>query len=1046
MMDRLDRLPHDITAHEAVFRLPDIVEKTMNASAGVLGPMASSASVQRVVGAEEVVELDMPGASLEVDAGMAHTRVFSTRTEIGMEHELGEMAGDAVLDPRLAIPAADIEIKLAELRAEGYPLSEEQVEAIRYGAGPGSGNLAIIEGAAGAGKTTTLRPITDLYQEHGCKVIATAVAWRTAIALGNDCGVYAYSVDRLLRWVAKGYVELDDKTVIVVDEAGMLSTRQAWHFLRLAREHGCKVIAAGDTAQHQPIGAGPGLRLMREAAGGVRVDEIRRQRADVEDILVHVRGALPETARLHTQLMDEDQRRRIVDDYEAMADKPAFTPWQIGVSEAFRDGRAGEAIAALDVRGRFHLGRDLDATLSRLVDDWEAWRTDNPDRVSAVIARTHDEVKVLSHLMRERVLRRAENSDERVVVRACGARSNDDRELPLEIARGDLLRIGTLHWEKRLFNGTIVEVADVKVHGKGTVGERVEIIGRSEYGEDVTFFVDEITDIFGRVRLDHGYAMTIASAQGRTVDAAFVLADDRAARPTIYPAATRHREHFQLYVTAGRWRRRPRQGFPEDEQERAVTDAEVIKFLGERWSRESDKVAAHDFMSPAMAAEIRKTYPGGKGAQMWLGANDNESGVLRALGRAIRDTADRWRHGEKVAAMGAEMRVLDEEYDALAGRLAATGGGVGVVIDEFRTHAGRQRDLVARMTPFSRSPGRYRALWRDAAGMTVEDVDGFRVRHNTLGEWVRTAGRVMETDGEEERRREMAVGERRREMAVDERPVAETIERALLAEFCGAQESDRFRWLVEGQERLDDLRERAEAALAAWPGGGPDDSGRASVERYIRDYSAAMAAWRFARTVVADVDAFVAEPGADKREAVRRTIAALEADAGHIWHDETLRIISGTLTERGVLLSAGAWLEGAKATLNGPVTPKAVEGMAGGALTPAPVPAPRPASRPHSQRPRRARGDWDEPLPSASEVAARLAERAEDVCRQYLPGGRREGNIWRVGDVEGQPGRSTWVYLTGERRGRWQDGNTDEYEICSTSYSDRGGFRGLPKP
>ena len=1016
VMDRLDRLPHDITAHEAVFRLPDIVEKTMNASAGVMGPMDSSANVQRVIEDDEVVELDTPTPTLEVATGMAHTRIFSTRTEIGMERELGEMAGAAAHDSRLAIPAVDIELKLARLRIDGYPLSEEQVEAIRYGAGPGSGRLAIIEGAAGAGKTTTLRPITDLYQEHGCKVLATAVAWRTAVALGNDCGVIPYSVDRLLRRVARGDVELDDKTVIVIDEAGMLSTRQAWHFLRLAQEHDCKVIAAGDTAQHQPIGAGPGLRLMRKAAGGVRVDEIRRQRPDVEDILVHVRGALPETARLHAQLMDEGQRRKIVDDYEVMAEKPAFTPWQIGVSEAFRDGRAGEAIAALAERDRFHLGRNLDATLGRLVTDWETWRADNPERVAAVIARTHDEVKVLSHLMRERTLAGRDDSGERAVIRACGARSDDDRERPLEIARGDLLRIGSLHWEKRLFNGTIVEVADVKVHGKGTEGERVEIIGRSEYGEDVAFFCDEITDIFGRVRLDHGYAMTIASAQGRTVDAAFVLADDRAARPTIYPAATRHKEHFQLYVNRMPVAAAAAAGLPEDEQGRAVTDDEVLEFLAERWSRNGNKVAAHDFMSRALAARVGKTYPGGKGAQMWLGANDNESGTLRALGRTIRDTADRWRHGEKVAAMGAEMRALDEEYDVLAGRLAAAGGGVGVVIDEFRAHAVQQRDLVAKAAPLTRSPSRYRSLWRDSAGMAVEDVEAFRARHGALDEWVRTAGKVVKTSGEEERRDEMAIGGW---------SLTNSVEREILAEFCGAQQKDRFRWMVEGQERLDALHTRAVAAVASWPSETAGGDGRANVEQYIRDYSSALAAWRIARTVVADVDAFVVDPSSNKREAVMLTIAALEADAGHIWHDETLRIISGVLTERGVLLSAAAWLEGAKATLEGPVEAKTAEVERAGGRSGAQAP-PRAAPRTRSQRPRRERGDWDEPLPSASEVAARLAERAEDVCRQYLPGGRREGNIWRVGDAEGRPGRSTWVYLTGERRGRWTDGNTDE--------------------
>ena len=256
--ERVDRIPDDITAHEAVFRLPDIVEKTMNATAGVLGPATARASVERVLQSEEVVELDMPPASIDVDYRLAHARVFSTRGEIDMEAQVSRLAAEASLDPRLAIDADDIEMKIAELRYEDRPLSAEQVKAIHHGAGAGGGRLAIIEGAAGAGKTTTLRPIVDLYTERGSNVIATAVAWRTAVALGNDCGVTPYSVDRLLRRVAKGDVELDDRTVIVVDEAGMLSTRQAFHILRLADEHGCKVILAGDTEQHQPIGAGPG--------------------------------------------------------------------------------------------------------------------------------------------------------------------------------------------------------------------------------------------------------------------------------------------------------------------------------------------------------------------------------------------------------------------------------------------------------------------------------------------------------------------------------------------------------------------------------------------------------------------------------------------------------------------------------------------------------------------------------------------------------------------------------------------------------------------
>ena len=70
----------------------------------------------------------------------------------------------------------------------------------------------------------------------------------------------------------------------------MLSTRQAHHILQLSQRHGAKIVFAGDTQQQQPVEAGPGLRLIRDAVGSVRVDRIRRQKADLEDILVHVHG------------------------------------------------------------------------------------------------------------------------------------------------------------------------------------------------------------------------------------------------------------------------------------------------------------------------------------------------------------------------------------------------------------------------------------------------------------------------------------------------------------------------------------------------------------------------------------------------------------------------------------------------------------------------------------------------------------------------------------------------------------------------------------
>ena len=63
---------------------------------------------------------------------------------------------------------------------------------------------------------------------------------------------------------------------------------------------------------------------------------------------------------------------------------------------------------------------------------------------------------------------------------------------------------------------------------------------------------------------------------------------------------------------------------------------------------------------------------------------------------------------------------------------------------------------------------------------------------------------------------------------------------------------------------------------------------------------------------------------------------------------------------------------------------------------------------------------------SISDVARRLAENAEAVCRYYLPNGRREGRYWLVGDVHNTPGRSLYVRLRGSACddravGRWTD-------------------------
>ena len=404
----LEDLPYRLTREEAVFRLPDIVERVGNATAGLLGRDAVATSIDRVLLSPEVMRLTRPPRSAEGRADMAHTRLYSTRHTLQMEQEVRDMAASMAADSGHSLPAQSIEAKVAGLLKAGYPLSEEQIAAIRTVTSSG-GRVAIIEGAAGSGKTTTLRPIADLYREHGSDIIATAVAWRTAVALGNDVEARPFCVDKLLRLAARGGIEINKDTTIIVDEAGMLSTRQAHHILQLSERHGAKIVFAGDTQQQQPVEAGPGLRLIRdvgwqcpggphtapESGSGGYPDPCPGR--DTRD------GAAPGEfdgrgeAHPHSCLLREHEGKACI-----YARGRLLLPRHCATAMRLRPLRRYH----LKV-GRFHIGYDEDKTLTGLVDDWDRYQRANPGKSSVVLARTRAEARALSHLMRRAPVRRA---------------------------------------------------------------------------------------------------------------------------------------------------------------------------------------------------------------------------------------------------------------------------------------------------------------------------------------------------------------------------------------------------------------------------------------------------------------------------------------------------------------------------------------------------------------------------------------------------------------------------------------------------------------
>ena len=173
-------------------------------------------------------------------------------------------------------------------KSQGYKFSCEQKEAaISLVAEKAYGSLI---GKAGTGKTTTLRSVAQAYHKAGFRVIGTSFQGAAVGELGLSLGEYmdaGFTLTKLRNeWgdIDKGRskegriekYELTDKTVVILDEAGMASASLVQPLLDRAREKGSKVIVVGDSGQISSISRADIGRLLFD--GGDRLENVVRQK------------------------------------------------------------------------------------------------------------------------------------------------------------------------------------------------------------------------------------------------------------------------------------------------------------------------------------------------------------------------------------------------------------------------------------------------------------------------------------------------------------------------------------------------------------------------------------------------------------------------------------------------------------------------------------------------------------------------------------------------------------------------------------------------
>jgi Ti-type conjugative transfer relaxase TraA len=272
---------------------------------------------------------------------------FTTREMFNLERSLLEKSDSLAHRANQAVDS-----KLRTRILEKHDLSpEQQRAALRI---TDRGDLKALAGVAGSGKSTTLRALREIWEKEGYNVKGAALAGIAVDNLQQAAGIKSRTLASYeLSW-SKGHDPLTRRDVLVIDEAGMLGTRQLEHVLRVAEKAHAKVLLVGDAEQLQAIEAGAAFRGITSTHGVSNLTEVRRQKLD----------------------------------------------WQRTATQDLSAGKTAEALTAYHQHHNIIAVETRDDARRALIARWARDHKQNPNTSQLVMAFTRDDVKALNHDIR----------------------------------------------------------------------------------------------------------------------------------------------------------------------------------------------------------------------------------------------------------------------------------------------------------------------------------------------------------------------------------------------------------------------------------------------------------------------------------------------------------------------------------------------------------------------------------------------------------------------------------------------------------------------
>jgi conjugative relaxase-like TrwC/TraI family protein len=477
-----DRLadPDGLTATASTFDRPD-----------VLVALGAGLAAARRTELEALADRFLAERAVSVVADRAlEERRWSTPELLAVEHRLVARAtGRTDEHTTVASHQAVCEALVA------HPTAGPDQQAMVRDVCQGGQGVAVVVGRAGTGKTFALGITRHAWQLDSYRLLAAAPTGIAAMSLQGEGFEDVATCDRLLGDLDRGREQLDARTVLVVDEAGMVGSRKLTRLLEHADRGRAKVVLIGDDRQLAAIDAGGGFRALRLRLGASELVENRRQQQ----------------------------------------------AWEREALELIRSGLVDEAVAAYQAHDRVVAADSKPAaTLALLQDWWTAWQEadHDPTQEVVVLAARRAEVDRLNTACQELLDARGRLGSERLQV--------EDRHL----AVGDRVVCGhNAIAELGVANGSRGVVTAVDAHDR-TLTLRVDAYG----GRTVTLprsYLD------GRGRgernrwVDLAYATTGHRAQGLTRGRALVRLIGSEDVNWLYVQLSRARQDTRLYAVVG---------------------------------------------------------------------------------------------------------------------------------------------------------------------------------------------------------------------------------------------------------------------------------------------------------------------------------------------------------------------------------------------------------------------------------------------------------------------------------------------------------------